>query len=138
MSLGPHAADQLQRLGVALVYLYGSEAIGRSSRFSDIDVGVVLEHPALLRDRAQRAHLRSTLTEILEPVLASDQDRELDLAFLQSASPVLQFEAINAGRLLFVADPVFQADYEASVVRDYLDIRPLVEAHYQAALDRVR
>ena len=60
----------------------------------------------------------------------------MDLVFLQTASPILQFEAIKAGSPLFEADPIFRADYEASVLRDYLDVRPIVEAHYQAALDR--
>ncbi len=127
----------LRRLGVALVYLYGSEALGRSNRLSDLDVGVVLKHPEPLRKRLdRRVRLRSELMRCLEPLLAAGAVREMDLVLLQMASPVLQFEAINAGCLLFVADRTFQADYEASVIREYLDVRPLVEVHYQAALDR--
>lgn len=128
---------RLKGLGVAVVYLYGSEALGVASRLSDLDVGVVLERPDLLREREERARLRSELSRYLEPVLAERGDREIDLVFLQTASPVLQFEAIRAGSPLFVADPIFKADYEAAVIRDYLDIQPFVEAHYQAALDRI-
>jgi len=137
-SLESKAKKELERLGVALVYLYGSEALGRSNRLSDIDVGIVLRDPGGLRDRGCRTRLRSELLELLQPEMIPDASREIDLVLLQTASSVLQFEAINFGRRLFVADPVFQADYEASVIREYLDIRPLVEAHYQAALDRIR
>jgi len=128
---------RLKSLGAALVYLYGSEALGAATRLSDLDVGVVLEKPDILRQREERARLRSELSQCLEPVLAARGEREIDLVFLQMASPVLQFEAINAGYPLFVVDPIFKADYEARVIRDYLDIQPLVEAHYQAVLDRI-
>ena len=136
-SLGPQVKKSLGERGVVLVYLYGSEALGRSNRLSDVDVGIVFRDPAPLRDRDRRWDLWSELLKLLEPEIIPDGSREIDLVFLQTASSMLQFEAINYGRLLFTADPVFRADYEASVIREYLDIRPLVEVHYQAALDRM-
>ena len=133
----PKIKQTLKRLGVAIVYLYGSQALGRSCRLSDVDVGVVLKDPKPLRQRERRTRLYLKIIDCVEPVFALNLSRqEMDLVLLQTASPVLQFEAINAGCPLFVADPVFRADYEASVMRDYLDIRPLVEVHYQAVLDR--
>lgn len=137
-SLGSKVKEGLERLGAAVVYLYGSEALGRSNRLSDVDVGIVFRDPAKLRDPEYRMRLRSELSDLLEPEMIPDSSREMDLVLLQTTSSVLQFEAINFGKPLFVADPVFQADYEASVTREYLDIRPLVEVHYQAALDRMR
>ncbi len=134
--LSPKIKQQLKRLGVEVVYLYGSQALGRSNRLSDVDVGVVLRDLKPLRDRRRRARLYLKLSDYLTPALAPGLQQEMDLVLLQTASPILQFEAINAGCPLFVADPVFRADYEASVVRDYLDIRPMVEVHYQAVLDR--
>lgn len=135
-SLGATVAAALRQLGVALVYLYGSEALGRSNALSDIDIGVVLRDPTALRRRADRADLHAAVGDCLTAALTPMLNRELDVVLLQTASPVLQFEAINAGRPLFVDDPEFQADYEAAVIRDYLDVRPLVEAHYQAVLER--
>lgn len=137
-NLPSNVQRELQRFGVAVVYLYGSHALGRSSRLSDVDIGVVFKAPEILKRFDRRAHLRSELIHCLEPLFSPEamREREIDLVFLQTASPVLQFEAINAGCPLFVADRLFQADYEASVVQEYLDVRPLVEAHYQAALDR--
>ncbi|MBI3615284.1 MAG: nucleotidyltransferase domain-containing protein [Candidatus Omnitrophica bacterium] len=132
-SLGLKVRRPLHRLGVRLIYLYGSQALERSSPLSDVDIGVVFRNPKRL---AQRAALRLELMKCLEPILSPELSKEIDLVFLQTASPVLQFEAINARCPLFVADPVFQADYEAQVMREYLDVRPLVEVHYQAALDR--
>lgn len=133
---GSKVREKLRRLGVAVVYLYGSEALRRPSRFSDVDVGVVFKDKQVLRHRENRARLRLELMRCLESLLAPRGSRELDLVLLQGASPVLQFEAINAGSPLFVADQIFRAEYEASVQREYLDVRPLVEVHYQAALDR--
>ncbi len=132
---GPTLRKRLRRLGVALVYLYGSQALERATRLSDVDVGIVLRDPRLLT-RRRRVLLHSKLLQFLEPLLIPQKSQEIDLVFLQTASAVLQFEAINAGCPLFIADPVFKADYEESVIRQYLDIRPLVEVHYQAVLDR--
>lgn len=120
---------------MVLVYLYGSQALERANRLSDVDVGIVLKNPRLLT-RRRRVFLHSKLLQCLEPLLNPQKSQEIDLVFLQTASAILRFEAINAGCPLFVADAVFRADYEESVVRQYLDIRPLVEAHYRAALDR--
>lgn len=131
----PTLRKRLRRLGVALVYLYGSQALKRAARLSDVDVGIVLRDPRLLT-RRRRVLLHSKLLQFLEPLLTPQKSQEIDLVFLQTASAVLQFEAINAGCPLFIADPVFKANYEESVIRQYLDIRPLVEAHYQAVLDR--
>ena len=131
----PTLQKKLRRLGVAVVYLYGSQALKRATRLSDIDVGVVFKNPNLLT-RRRRALLHTELLKYLEPVLAPQGSQEMDLVFLQAASAVLQFEAINAGSPLFVSDSIFRADYEESVIRQYLDVRQLVEAHYQAALDR--
>lgn len=137
ITLKPKSVAELRRRGVALVYLYGSQALGRSTRLSDIDVGVVFKDArAVLYPRVRRVKLYLELMHHLEPVFAPGLSREIDLVFLQTASPVLQFEAINVAHPLFVADRLFRADYEESVLRQYLDIRPLVEVHYQAALDR--
>lgn len=130
-------AEELRRLGAAVVYLYGSEALQRAGPLSDIDVGLVLKDPRpILRDRERRYELYSKLMDCLEPALSPGLSREMDLVFLQTASPVLRFQAINAGHPLFVADPMFQADFEASVIQEYLDVQPLVETHFQTALDR--
>lgn len=133
----PQIKRRLKQLGVAIVYLYGSQALGRANRFSDVDVGVVLKDPRPLQKRDRRTPLYLKLSDCLTRVLVPHMRQEMDLVFLQTASPVLQFEAIRAGHPLFVTDRVFQADYEASVIRDYLDVLPLVEVHYQAVLDRV-
>ena len=129
--------EQLRKLGVAIIYLYGSEAMQVAGVLSDIDIGVVLRVPGqALKERRERYRLHTRLTDLLEAVFSVACARELDLVFLQTASPILQFEAINARYPLFVADSTFQADYEASVTQAYLDSRPLVEVHFQAALSR--
>ena len=132
-----HLQEQLKKLGVKIIYLYGSEAAGLSAALSDIDIGVVFADPKkLLTHRERRYALRSELTDLLEPLFTPIGSREMDLVFLQTASPILQFEAINAGRPLFSANLIFQADYEADVTLKYLDVRPLVETHFQAVLER--
>jgi predicted nucleotidyltransferase len=134
---GKNLQEQLKKLGIAIVYLYGSEAVHLSNPLSDIDVGVVMRNPKKqLSNRKDRYALHAKLTDLIAPLFTASQSREMDLVFLQTASPVLQFEAINAGCPLFSAEAIFQADYEAGVMRAYLDIRPLVETHFQAAIER--
>ena len=60
----------------------------------------------------------------------------MDIVFLQRAPLALQFSAIRDGKVIFEVDPVFRADYENLVVKQYLDFRPVLDFFDRVAAQR--
>jgi predicted nucleotidyltransferase len=122
--------DKLGKLGVAVVYLFGSKAIGRGTRLSDIDIGVTLKNPAFEKDT--RA-LYQTLYEIFTEIYPNSK---LDIVFLQIAPLALQYSAIKDGKILFEEDPKFTADYVNLLINQYLDFKPVLDLFDQVSMER--
>jgi len=120
---------KFERLGVAIVYLFGSKATGRESRLSDIDIGVVLKEEL----RNDTRNLYHTLYGLFTGIYLSGK---LDIVFLQEASLSLQYSAVREGKILFESDPIFTADYEHHVMNQYLDFRPILNYFDNAVMDR--
>jgi len=122
--------DKLRKLGVAVVFLFGSKAIGRGTRLSDIDIGVILKNPAFEKDtRAVYQVLYEIFTEIYP-------NSKLDIVFLQTAPLALQYSAIKDGKILFEEDPKFTADYVNLLINQYLDFKPVLDFFDQVSMER--
>ncbi len=122
--------EKLKSLGMAVVYLFGSKAIRRASPLSDTDLGIVLRQ---LRPDQDTRTLYNTLFKIFSDLYP---DSRVDIVFLQRAPLALQFSAIRDGKIIFEDDPVFRADYEHLVVKQYLDFRPVLELFDRVAAAR--
>jgi predicted nucleotidyltransferase len=121
---------KIEKLGVAIVYLFGSKATGRTSRLSDIDIGIVLETPASERHSRTLYHMLYQLFSEVYP------RSKLDIVFLQTASLSLQYAAINEGKIIFEEDPRHTADYEQGVTNQYLDFRPVLDFFDRVTMER--
>jgi predicted nucleotidyltransferase len=122
--------EKLTNLGILIVYLFGSKAIGRGSQLSDRDIGVVLKNPPQDTDTRSQYNRLYKLFSDLYP------DSRLDIVFLQTAPLTLQFFAIKDGKVIFEEDPRFTADYENRVIQQYLDFRPVLESFDRIAAER--
>ena len=122
--------EKLRSLRVAVVYLFGSRAIRKASPLSDTDIGVVLRE---MRPEQDTRGQYDTLFKIFSDLYP---DSRADIVFLQRAPLALQFSAIRDGKVIFEQDPVFRADYENLVVRQYLDFRPVLEFFDRVAAER--
>ena len=97
-------------LGVASVYLFGSQAEGRAHRESDIDVAVLLDwhrYPT----RGERFDLRVSLSSELIGAL---NHNEVDVVILNDAPPPFGRKVIYDGIRVYLGDP--EADH--NYVRD--------------------
>ena len=110
--LPPNINQKLTRLiplfekeGVLLAYLFGS--LGRGQAGHDVDLAI------LTRDRPA-FRLRAAITDRLET-------ERVDLVDLQRASPVLRFEILRTGQLLYAAAPVYSERFELATLRLYRD-----------------
>ncbi len=117
-------------MGIFVVYLFGSKTIGRGSRLSDIDVGVVFKIPPLSSDTRSLYNVLYRLFSELYP------NSKLDIVLLQAAPLPLQYFAIKDGKILFEEDPIFTADYENLVINQYLDFRPVLDFFDRVATER--
>ena len=123
-----HLKAELKKLRASTVYLFGSRAIGRTSRLSDVDIGVVLKDP--MEDT------RSSYKILYELFSAIYPSSRLDIVFLHKASLALQYFAIKDGKIIFEEDPKSTADYENRVINQYLDFRPVLDLFDRVTMKR--
>jgi predicted nucleotidyltransferase len=88
--------------GLVSLYLFGSEALGRAHRDSDVDIAVLLDrrtHPT----PAGRFDVRLALAARVGAVVRSP--RLADIVVLNDAPPHLVRRVMTEGRRLYCADP---------------------------------
>ena len=122
-----NAKDRIAKLGVSIVYIFGSKAVGRGSSLSDVDIGVVLKDSVLYKDA------RSVYQSLFEIFSDLYPKSKVDIVFLQAAPIPLQYAATKEGRLLFEADPRTTVEYENRVVNEYLDFKPTLDYFVEIA-----
>ena len=98
-----------EKEGVALAYLFGSLGKGRPGQ--DVDLAILTRETPAFR-------LREAITRCLGT-------ERLDLVDLKQAPPVLRFEIVRTGRLLYAADVEVQERFELATLHLYRDTRPL-------------
>jgi len=122
--------DKLKRLGILIVYLFGSRITGGGNKLSDIDIGVVLKD---LPSNGDTRVLYNALYKLFSELYPNSK---IDIVFLQKSPLSLQYSAIKDGKVLFEEDPVLTADYEYGVVNQYLDFRPVLDFFDQVGMER--
>lgn len=106
---------------VLLAYLFGSLSRGQAGH--DVDLAILTRGGPAFR-------LRAAITDCLET-------ERLDLVDLQRASPVLRFEILRTGRLLYAADSVSSERFELATLRLYRDTAWLRRRHREYLRERM-
>ncbi|HLF25238.1 MAG TPA: nucleotidyltransferase domain-containing protein [Anaerolineae bacterium] len=103
---------------IALAYLYGSAAQGRTTPLSDIDLAVVARDPSAL-----------TRSFELETKLAVELARHglagVDVRLINHAPIMLKGAAITEGILVYSADEHFRVEFETFTRQQYFDYLPV-------------
>lgn len=120
-SLPPHVAEDVRKLGelfrarpVRLAYLFGSLASGGAS--DDVDLAVLMREGSAL-----------DLYGDLVRALGTDR---VDLIDLARAPPLLRFQVVRDGEVLFSESGEIENDFELAAIRDYRDTQ-----HHRAIQD---
>lgn len=108
--------------GVLLVYLFGSLVKGEMA--SDIDL-------AVLPGNRDLGSLREKVCDVLNT-------QRLDLVNLDTASPVLRFEIVRNGVLIFKKHDRVENDFELSVIREYRDTAHLRKSQAKTLEERTK
>ncbi len=94
---------------VMLVYLFGS--LGKGLPGNDVDLAIFTGSKPIYQ-----------LREAIADTLGTER---IDLVDLGSAPPLLRFEIISSGRILYVADEVQRDRFELKTLHMYRDTAPL-------------
>lgn len=115
--------QQLKRLGVTALYLFGSRAQGLAGPLSDYDFGVLVKDAKKTRDSKLYLKLYDILSPLCPRTLKNDV---IDIIFLNQAPLELKFHIIKRGRVLFDANPRTRLNFEEKTMLEYCDYRPML------------
>lgn len=101
---------------IAAVYLFGSYSQGAVREGSDIDLAVLLSAP-------KSFSLDDTLDLEVKMTLSLKTEK-FDLVVANTASLIMQFRIISAGKLICAADDNLRCDFEERVMQEYYDFLP--------------
>ena len=122
--------ETLRSLGIRLGYLFGSRAAGRPSARSDADVAVLLRDGATLHDL-------SRAVADLEATLRTAFGCPVHVVPLNGASPLLRFEAIRHGRVLFAENEAERIGFEVRTLKEYEEYCRRQDLYYRAMIARL-
>lgn len=110
---------------ILVAYLFGSMAKGAAGRLSDVDIAVLTskDRPLTLDDRLC---LMGKLADILR--------REVDVVALNEAPPLLRFEVIRWGKVLYCRDEAERIAFEERAIDDYLDMNRIEKEYLECLL----
>ena len=121
-----------QQHPVRLAYLFGSQATRRTHPNSDVDVAVLLDESLTSDERfAERLRLLGDLSCIF----GTDH---VDLVILNDASPLLAYETLRHGVLLYCADARTRIEFQVHALRTYEDTMPLRRILSEAMVARFK
>ena len=115
---------------IQMAYLYGSYATDFKNKFSDIDIGIVLESN-FNESPLYFARLSSKIEESYHYSI------EIDLRILNYCSPRFLFQVIKNAKILYVKDKNFKDEYELKVINQYLDIKPMLDMFDNISIKKV-
>jgi hypothetical protein len=113
---------------IKLAYLFGSYALNRQNKFSDIDIGLVLDK-SFKSDHLYFAEIASKIEKKFNYTI------EVDIKILNDLPPRFLFEVINHGIILHSINQTFKNEFELKVIKDYLDIKPLLDFFDQSYIN---
>ncbi len=102
------------RSEVHVAYLFGSQARGTPGPMSDTDIAVLLASEIGQHDYGR---LKVEFLTELTLILGTDQ---VDLVILNQASPVLAFEVVREGRVIYAPKPEALAGFRTKAIREFL------------------
>lgn len=117
---------------VRLAYLFGSQATGQTHPDSDVDVAVLLSAELSRTERArEQEHLAGSVMAVCKTDTAH-------VILLDEASPLLAWQAIRRGVLLYCAQPGERRAFELRAAREYEETEPLRRAQRVGLARRAR
>jgi len=113
---------------ILVAYLFGSYARGYETVQSDVDIAVLLSE---VPEKLLEYYLN------LERKLAEALEKDVDLVFLNDAPPLLKYQVIKYGRLLFSRNERIRVTFEAKSLSEYLDFSRALKRYDECFMKRI-
>ena len=113
---------------VLAVYLYGSQASGKATPRSDVDLAVVLNSAKHAFERELK--FRTDLEKLL--------GKEVDVAILNGADLFLASQAFTKGKLLFTRNRKKSEDFKWRTMKLYWDFIPTKRIFDETAFQKLK
>jgi predicted nucleotidyltransferase len=123
--------EEMEKKGILLVVLFGSQARGAARKDSDYDIAVLTDENRSLSDFDNYSQILFFLSRTLEIPA-----EKIDLTKIREANPLLQYEIFSKGKLLFGDRNLFD-EYHAVAFREYIDAKKLLELESKMVKQRV-
>ena len=131
-TLCPHQERLFRQHPVQLAYLFGSQATGHTHADSDVDIAVLLNDGLTVDERfAERLSLIGALSQVL-------RTDTVDVVILNEASPLLAYEVLRHGVLLYCAEENARVEFQVRTLLAYEDTAPLRHLLAEAMAERVK
>jgi predicted nucleotidyltransferase len=127
--MGRGLVGKFKKLGVSIIYLFGSRATGKGSILSDVDIGIVLRDLS----SSDTSTLYHSFYQLFAEIYPASK---IDIVFLQRAPLSLQYFAVKEGKILYEEDRRVTADYEYLVMNHYLDFRPVLDFFDRVTMEK--
>jgi len=108
-----------EKYGVALAYLYGSQARGDAGPLSDVDVAVQFGPAVPESERFDR------VLRLIGELGSVFHRNDVSVVDLDEAPPLLRHRVYYYGRVLYCPDDAVRVRFETTALRDYVDTEPL-------------
>jgi len=116
-----------QEHGLVSIHLFGSQAKGTTRKWSDVDIALLYQYNSV-PDRMHQIQMQENLSEKLES--------EVDLVYLNEASPIIGREILKHGKELKINH---QKEYDQYVIRlltEYADLKRMRKPLEEKILER--
>lgn len=116
---------------IIFAYLFGSYATGKVWAMSDIDIAVYVD-PRKVNDLFK---LKLRLLGMLNDAFKTDK---IDLVILNEAPPVLKYEILVKGILIFTKDKEIHTEFYLRATKEYFDFQYILDKNYEAVKEALR
>ncbi|MGQ9558072.1 MAG: type VII toxin-antitoxin system MntA family adenylyltransferase antitoxin [Desulfurispora sp.] len=119
---------------VVAMYLFGSQATGKPTPLSDIDLAILLDQTVPQQNYFnKKLALLTTATSLL-------QKEEIDLVILNQAPPSLTYRVLSKGHLLYENPRKIKQriGFQTRALNLYFDFLPVEKKLYAGLINRLR
>ena len=103
---------------VDVVYLFGSQANGKATKLSDVDIGVLFKKGLT---RSERFDLKLDMISCVCGILKVER---VDIVDLEQAPLKFKYQILYSKFTIFVRNKSRMVEFEHGVVKRYLDVQP--------------
>lgn len=122
-----------KRTEIIAAYLFGSRATGKAGPLSDIDLAVLVDPARHDVNRYRYGYQAFLITELMR-ILGTT---ELDVVVLNESPPLLKFQVINHGEVIYYRSRSEMLDFHVRAFNEYQDFKPMLAVQHRYMMQRL-